>query len=200
MPDPIKNWLDLPGSLEANPGETVADWQTRIDAYATANPTLVTPLDAAAFEDLEDRLRQYADEIAAAQVSLGKTELAPVGVSVDTAVLANTETDVNTGVSGWELTVDTDGTAVEIMVTAASIQSTTTSLITVSLYCDGVLAGAFNYRATTASYPAPLLIRREHTPTAGSHTYEVRLKCAAAGTISINCNALYPAQLTCRSV
>lgn len=65
-----KNWLDRPTELNPEVGETVAEWLDRIATYAAANPTLVTPLDAAAMEDVETRLSDYTDDAVAAAAAL----------------------------------------------------------------------------------------------------------------------------------
>lgn len=48
-----KDWKDRP--FGPNAGETLADYEARLAAYAAANPTLWTPLNAAALEDIEAR-------------------------------------------------------------------------------------------------------------------------------------------------
>jgi hypothetical protein len=56
-----KDWKDLPASLAPAVGESVKDWHARIDAYAAANPGVLTPLDAGALKDLESRAQAELD-------------------------------------------------------------------------------------------------------------------------------------------
>ena len=53
-----KTWLNRP--FAPNAGETLADYESRLATYAAANPTLVTPINAAAMMDLEARLLTVA--------------------------------------------------------------------------------------------------------------------------------------------
>lgn len=56
-----KDWRDRPAELAPLPGETPAEHEARIDAYAVANPGVLTPLNAAALEDLEARAQAEVD-------------------------------------------------------------------------------------------------------------------------------------------
>lgn len=50
-----KVWKDLPAALNPQAGEDLFSWFARIDAYAAANPGVLTPVDKVALEDLETR-------------------------------------------------------------------------------------------------------------------------------------------------
>lgn len=65
----VKDWHDRPAELDPEVGETVADWFARITAYAAAHPGELTPVSAAALEDLEDRLSDYTDALSASVTS-----------------------------------------------------------------------------------------------------------------------------------
>ncbi len=52
-----KDWRDLPLELEPQVEETFTQWRSRINAYNIANPGILTPLTAAAMEDLETRVQ-----------------------------------------------------------------------------------------------------------------------------------------------
>jgi hypothetical protein len=51
-----KDWRDRPASLAPAAGETLAEHEARINAYAAANPGTLTPLNAVALEDIETRV------------------------------------------------------------------------------------------------------------------------------------------------
>jgi hypothetical protein len=55
-----KDWKNRP--FAPNPGETIEAYDTRLAAYAAANPSLVTAMTAEALEDMETRLAAYADQ------------------------------------------------------------------------------------------------------------------------------------------
>jgi hypothetical protein len=77
-----KNWLDRPPAVDPFGGESVRDWLIRCGAYAAANPTLVTPLSAAALEDLETRLASYTDaEVAAAKGAVESSQPRRISVA-----------------------------------------------------------------------------------------------------------------------
>lgn len=57
----VKDWKDLPVELYPQAGETLAEHYARIDAYAGANPGVLTPLSAAALKDLEARAQAEID-------------------------------------------------------------------------------------------------------------------------------------------
>jgi hypothetical protein len=87
----VKDWKQLPAELEPTAGETVADWRARIAAYAVANPTLVTPLNAAAIADIETRLSGYTDSQVSAEATARGTAVsaeATARASADTTLTA----------------------------------------------------------------------------------------------------------------
>jgi hypothetical protein len=59
-----KDWKDRPFGPDA--GESLDAYEARLAAYATANPSQVTPIDGAALEDLETRVAGYTDTHSAA--------------------------------------------------------------------------------------------------------------------------------------
>jgi hypothetical protein len=71
----IKDWKDRPSALDPLPGETLAQWEARALIYIAANPTLVTPLNAAAMEDLETRISTYIDTQIALPTSVASLNL-----------------------------------------------------------------------------------------------------------------------------
>jgi hypothetical protein len=82
----VKDWRDRP--FGPNAGETVADYETRLAAYAAANPTLVTPIDAPSLEDLETRVAGYTDAHAAATTSVH-------GIANTSALVTTTDTRID---------------------------------------------------------------------------------------------------------
>src|SRR4051812_33679671 len=66
MPITPKAWANRPSALAPNAGESLAEWETRVAAYAAANPGVLTPADAAAMIDVETRLGAYADSVSTA--------------------------------------------------------------------------------------------------------------------------------------
>jgi hypothetical protein len=90
----VKDWKQLPAELEPTAGETVADWRARIAAYAAANPTLVTPVNAAALEDVETRLSGYTDSQVSAEATARGT-----AVSAEATARASADTTLTTAVA-----------------------------------------------------------------------------------------------------
>lgn len=105
-----KDWRDLPQALIPAVGEFPFDWHARIDAYATANPGALTPLDAVALEDLEARARAELN-------AKGVTVAAPTGnATTDTAAIQAALTAAAGGVA--ELRVGTYATNATLIVPA----------------------------------------------------------------------------------
>lgn len=80
MPISPKTWKNL--SFPPNVGESYREYIDRLNAYVAANPTLVTPLNAEAFTDQEQRLGAYTDTVGAAKV-----DKAQLGVASGVATL-----------------------------------------------------------------------------------------------------------------
>lgn len=112
MPFTPKTWVDLPPELHPVADESVEEWFARIADYETANPGVLTPINAAALTDLEDRLADYADgEVSAASSLLIAKSLMDAKGDLIAATAADTPARVAAGTDGHVLTADSSQAA-----------------------------------------------------------------------------------------
>lgn len=120
-----KDWKDRP--FGPNAGETLADYEARLATYAAANPTLVTPINAAAIEDLEaraaaeDRLRmpEWVVPYSFPGVLTVSTGVAKFRVPADATVLGASAA-LGTAPTGSSVVVDILKNGVSLFTTPAN--------------------------------------------------------------------------------
>jgi len=149
-------------------------------AFSVKNWTnrMVTRLNAAALQDLEERLSDYTDSVAAGGVELGYAER---GTDFTQTGAGNSD------VTGLQVTVTVGTRPINIIVSAAGISNSSGSgLAFVNIKEGSTALGAVGAGLGTANeiYPVNRVIRL--APSAGSHTYKVNLQQFVTGNTTLN--------------
>lgn len=158
-------------------------------AFSIKNWTnrMVTRLNAAAMEDLEERLSDYADLVAAGGIELGFAQ-----------VTSNT-TQTGAGVSdvpGLEVTVTVGSRPIVLLLSAQSLVNSSGSGVGyVALQEVTPLTTLGSCIASGTALPLPVARRVRLAPSAGSHTYKVVVGQLVTGNTTLQATALDPASI-----
>lgn len=149
---------------------TVKDWKDSPDA--------TTPLSAAALEDVEDRLSDYADAVAAAGSELGYAE-----ITASAARASTTYADV----AGLSATVTVAARPIAVYFSCANaVNGNANAGVGVKILEDGTAIGFAQTFFTAANVSVPMHRRLRRAPSAGDHTYKVQLAAIFSGTATLN--------------
>ena len=152
-------------------------------AFSVKNWTnrMTTRLNAAAMEDLEERLSDYTDSVAAGGIELGNSQ-----ITADATRNATSYADV----AGLSTTVTVGARPIEVIFSCgASSNNGASGGLSVAILEDGSQIGGASHIFTNASNGVPIYRRLRRAPSAGSHTYKVQLKTLLAGTATLTADS-----------
>jgi hypothetical protein len=149
------------------------------------DPSTDTPLSAAALIDLEQRLAAYADSVAAGGVELGHARITSSPAAATTTV---------TDITGLSVTVTVGMRPIVVEAYLPTVQQLTgTGSVAAALY-EGATLLQLDQHTLTVNQNSAFNPKVRLAPSAGSHTYKVRIS-TSANTASIFADALFPAYI-----
>lgn len=162
------------------PSFTPKDWEDY--------PSTDTPISAAALEDAEDRLTDYADSVAAAGIELGYAEITS----------SVTQTGVGSAdVAGLSTTVTVASRPIVVRFDTGSVVNSATNGYTYIRIQESttVLAEAVAQANGVANVSRALSRTVRLTPSAGSHTYKILMGQLVAGNSVLTAAANSPVSI-----
>lgn len=152
-------------------------------AFSVKNWTnrMTTRLNAAAMEDLEERLSDYSDSVSAAGIELGNSQ-----ITSDATRAATSFADV----AGLSTTVTVASRPIEVMFSCgAAANNAANGGYAITILEDGSQIGGASGFFSSASNGGPIFRRIRRAPAAGTHTYKVQLKTLFSGTATITADS-----------
>ena len=146
---------------------------------------MLTKLNAAAMIDLEERLSDYTDSVAAGGVELGYAQITS----------AFTQTGAGASdVTGLSVTVTVGSRPIVVILAAESMSLSSASGLGGAIIQEGAtVLAATSVGLTTIGFPVNRRVRL--TPSEGSHTYKIVLNQLVTGNTTLAASATGPASI-----
>lgn len=145
------------------------------------SPGVSTPISAAALVDLEERVTDYSESVAAAGVELGYAS-----ITSDATRASTTFADV----SGLSTTVTVGSRPIQIEFSCGNASNNGANAgVAVKILAGTSTIGGLQTFFTAANVSTPLNRRIRHAPAAGSYTYKVQLATVFAGTATVKADS-----------
>lgn len=145
------------------------------------SPSTDTPISAAALSDLEERVTDYSESVAAAGVQLDRAS-----ITSDATRASTTFADI----SGLSVTVDVGARPVEIKFSAGAISNNAANAgVAVKILRGTSFVGGFQTFFTSANVAIPVTRIVSDSPAAGNYTYKAQLATVFSGTATVKADS-----------